>query len=329
MTATSCARCTPRPRGRLPRPQHSAGRSDADALAETVGSRAAGGAAGRARRGFCYPYGVVSPAALSMTRETYDYACAIRPGPPLDRWALPRFHVGEDDAAVRLLAKLALRRVARASLEEPLMRVMHVITGLRTGGAENQLLLLTRHTSTDPMVVALTNADEIAVALRAEGVPVLDVGMRGNKDLLAIGRLTRLMRRYRPDVVHVHLYRATLYGRVAAGLARVPVVVTTEHSLLEGELEGRRTTTAVRTLYTATERFNDATLAVSDAVAGRLSRWGVQPGKVRVVPNAVDLEAMRVDEAHRAAVRRELASPRPHGSSGASVACTASSAGTR
>jgi glycosyltransferase involved in cell wall biosynthesis len=189
------------------------------------------------------------------------------------------------------------------------MRVMHVITGLRTGGAENQLLLLTRHTSTDPMVVALTNPDEVATALRAGGVPVIDLAMRGNKDLVAIGRLTRLMRRYRPDVVHVHLYRATLYGRVAAGLARVPVVVTTEHSLLEGELEGRRTTTAVRTLYTATERFNDATLAVSDAVAGRLSRWGVPPAKVRVVPNAVDLRALRVDEALRAAVRSELGIP--------------------
>jgi glycosyltransferase involved in cell wall biosynthesis len=189
------------------------------------------------------------------------------------------------------------------------MRVMHVITGLRTGGAENQLVLLTRHTSTDPMVVALTNADEIADALRDQGVPVVDMAMRGNKDLLVLGRLARLMARHRPDVVHVHLYRATLYGRVAARLARVPVVVTTEHSLLEGELEGRRTTGAVRRLYMATERFNAATLAVSDAVAGRLVRWGVPPERIHVVPNAVDLQALRVDDDQRAGVRRELGIP--------------------
>lgn len=189
------------------------------------------------------------------------------------------------------------------------MRVMHVITGLRTGGAENQLLLLTRHTTTDPMVVALTNADEIAVALREQDVPVFDLAMRGNKDLIAIGRLARLMMRHRPDVVHVHLYRATLYGRVAARLARIPVVVTTEHSLLEGELEGRRTTGAVRHLYMATERFNDATIAVSDAVAGRLVGWGVPEGKVHVVPNAVDLQALRVDDEQRSRTRRELGIP--------------------
>lgn len=61
--------------------------------------------------GFCYPYGVVSPAALAATREVYDYACAIKPGAPVDRWSLPRFHVGEPDGTVRLVAKLALRRV--------------------------------------------------------------------------------------------------------------------------------------------------------------------------------------------------------------------------
>ena len=186
------------------------------------------------------------------------------------------------------------------------MRVMHVITGLRTGGAENQLLLLTRHTSTDSTVVALTNPDEIATALREEGVPVFDLAMRGNKDLAAVGRLARLMRRERPDVVHLHLYRATLYGRVAARLAGVPVVVTTEHSLLEGELEGRPTTAGVRWLYLATERFNHATLAVSEAVAERLRRWGIPDEKIHIVPNALDLQSLRVDDEQRAKVRDEL-----------------------
>lgn len=189
------------------------------------------------------------------------------------------------------------------------MRVMHVITGLRTGGAENQLLLLTRHTSTDPMVVTLTNADEVAEALRRDGVPVVDLGMRSNKDLGAVVRLARLMRRHRPDVVHLHLYRATLYGRVAARLARVPAVVTTEHSLLEGELEGRPTTSWVRRLYTATEHFNDVDIAVSQSVADRLLRWGVSAEKVRVVPNAVDVQALQVDEEARVRLRHELGIP--------------------
>ena len=186
------------------------------------------------------------------------------------------------------------------------MRVMHVITGLRIGGAENQLHLLTRHTGTVPSVVALTTADEVADGLREDGVRVFDLGMRGNRDVAAVRRLAHLMSRERPDIVHVHLYRATVYGRLAARWARVPVTVSTEHSLLEGVLEGRRTTAAVRGLYLATEPFNAATVAVSPEVAARLVGWGVAPRKVHVIPNGVDFTAVRAAGRQPALVRREV-----------------------
>ena len=131
------------------------------------------------------------------------------------------------------------------------MKVMHVITGLRTGGAETQLALLLRHTTASSVVVALANADEIADVIRRDGTDVYDLGMHSNHELGALARLTRLIRRHRPDAVHVHLYRAALYGRVAARLAGVRTVITTEHSLLEGQLEGRRTSLLVRALYMA------------------------------------------------------------------------------
>ncbi len=187
---------------------------------------------------------------------------------------------------------------------------MHVITGLRIGGAENQLRLLTRYTCTQPSVVALTHADEVADSMRADGVPVFDLGMRSNRDVTAVPRLARLMAREKPQVVHVHLYRATLYGRLAARLARVPVVVTTEHSLLDGVLEGRRTTASVRRLYLATEPLNSGTIAVSNAVAARLVSWGVRPDKVRVVPNGVEFPTETSGlEQLRTTTRRDLGLP--------------------
>jgi glycosyltransferase involved in cell wall biosynthesis len=194
------------------------------------------------------------------------------------------------------------------------MKVVHVITGLRIGGAETQLRLLLQHTATDPMVVALTNADEVAEAIRSDGVPVAALDMRSNHDLAAIGSLAGLLRRHRPDVVHLHLYRATLYGRVAAAMARVPVVVTTEHSLHEGDIEGRRATSAVRALYVATEPLSSATIAVSDEVARRLVAWGVSADKVTTIPNGIDFSALanghRDARAHyRARIRRELEIP--------------------
>jgi glycosyltransferase involved in cell wall biosynthesis len=190
------------------------------------------------------------------------------------------------------------------------MKVMHVITGLRTGGAESQLALLLRHTTTSPVVVALANANEIADIIRRDGFEVYDLGMRSNHELRALARLTRLIFRHRPDAVHVHLYRATLYGRVAARLARVRTVITTEHSLLEGQLEGRRTSFLVKALYMATEPFSRATIAVSDEVAGRLSRWGVPKSKLHVIPNGIDMGRLaslsRPGPEPRAALRKRF-----------------------
>jgi glycosyltransferase involved in cell wall biosynthesis len=105
-----------------------------------------------------------------------------------------------------------------------------------------------------------------------------------------------------------------LYGRVAATMARFRVVVTTEHSLHDGDIEGRRATSAVRALYLATEPLSSATIAVSEEVARRLVAWGVPAAKVSTIPNGIDFSALaqgHPDERaqHRARVRRGLGIP--------------------
>ncbi|SDF64548.1 Glycosyltransferase involved in cell wall bisynthesis [Blastococcus aurantiacus] len=189
------------------------------------------------------------------------------------------------------------------------MKVLHVITGLAAGGAEVQLRLLLQHTRHDADVVALYNAGSVAEQLRADGVRVTDLGMRSNTQVGAVLRLARLVRRGRYDVVHTHLFRAGLYGRLAARLARVPVVVATEHSLLDDQLEGRPATRAVRTLYLAAERLGQRTVAVSAAVRDNLLRWGVAADRVVTVPNGLDVDALAFDPAARTAVRADLGIP--------------------
>jgi glycosyltransferase involved in cell wall biosynthesis len=51
------------------------------------------------------------------------------------------------------------------------------------------------------------------------------------EDAQALAELVRLFRRLRPAVVHTHTPKPGIYGRVAARLARVPVVVNTVHGL--------------------------------------------------------------------------------------------------
>ncbi|GGL70268.1 glycosyl transferase [Streptomyces fumigatiscleroticus] len=189
------------------------------------------------------------------------------------------------------------------------MRALHVITGLGVGGAEQQLRLLLRHLPADCDVVTLTNPGAVADGLAADGVRVVHLGMAGNRDLAVLPRLVRLIRAGGYDLVHTHLYRACVYGRLAARLAGVRAIVATEHSLGESQIEGRPLTAGVRALYLASERLGRATVAVSPSVAGRLARWGVPAPRIEVVPNGVDLARFRFDPVERHRVRRRLGLP--------------------
>lgn len=186
------------------------------------------------------------------------------------------------------------------------MRVLHVITGLAAGGAEHQLRLLLRHRHTAAEVVVLTNPGSVAEAIRNDGTVVHDLGMRGNTDLAALPRLVRLIHNGRFDLVHTHLYRACVYGRIAARVAGVRHVVATEHSLGDEHIEGRTLSSGVRRLYLATERLGETTIAVSATVARRLVAWGVPTSRIDLIPNGIDATSYRFDPVQRARLRAQL-----------------------
>lgn len=186
------------------------------------------------------------------------------------------------------------------------MKVLHVITGLDAGGAELQLAMILRRTRHESDVVTLYNPGPVAEMIRAQGTPVRNIGMNSNTEPAALLRLRRIIKEGRYDVVHTHLYRAQIYARPAARLAGTPVVLTTEHSIGETHIERRKMTRGVQALYLASERFSDATIAVSDIVKDRLVRWGVRPGKITVIPNGVDTEELGFDPAARGRARAQF-----------------------
>ncbi|MFD7961459.1 glycosyltransferase [Streptomyces zaomyceticus] len=189
------------------------------------------------------------------------------------------------------------------------MRVLHVITGLGIGGAEQQLRLLLRHLPVRSGVVTLTNPGAVAAGIEADGTPVTHLGMAGNRDIGALPRLARIVRQGRYDLVHTHLYRACVYGRTAARLAGVRRVIATEHSLGETQIEGRPLSAGTRALYLASERLGTSTVAVSPSVARRLADWGVPPDRIQVVPNGIETDRFAYDVRARHRARRVLGLP--------------------
>jgi glycosyltransferase involved in cell wall biosynthesis len=122
------------------------------------------------------------------------------------------------------------------------LRVLHVITRLIVGGAqENTLLTAIGQRRLGMEVTILAGPDpgpegDLHEAARSAGIELHLVGSLVRRvhpalDLLALGRLYRFMRRGRFDVVHTHSSKAGILGRAAARLSGVPIVIHTLHGL--------------------------------------------------------------------------------------------------
>jgi glycosyltransferase involved in cell wall biosynthesis len=182
--------------------------------------------------------------------------------------------------------------------------VLFLITGLYRGGAETQLLLLTRELISRgwaPTIVAMISGGPLRADFESLGVAVKSLGMqRGIPDPRGILRLVRILRQERPVILHTHMVHANLLGRISKMFAPVPVVVSTAQNIREG---GRWTELA----YRITDPLVDLTTNVSHAAAERYTRVGAVPrGKMRMIPNGVVFQHFGPDSEFRIGLRKEL-----------------------
>lgn len=159
-------------------------------------------------------------------------------------------------------------------------------------------------------------ADEGAVAgLRAQGYEIITVGLSRAlnpfRQALGVLRLAALFRREKFDVVHAHTPVAALVGRIAARLARVPMIVYTAHGFYFHE-EMRPLPRAVFTfLEWLGGRCTDLLFTQSEEDARTAVERGFLPaGRVLAIGNGVDIRRFDPEAVRpRAEVRAELGIP--------------------
>src|SRR5262245_40916154 len=123
------------------------------------------------------------------------------------------------------------------------MRVVHVITRLILGGAQENTLytcedLVSQHGDDVTLITGPAEGPEGDLFERA-GAKCLDVRLVPSlrraidplSDWRAYREISRLIGELAPDVAHTHSSKAGILGRAAASRRRVPAVIHTIHGL--------------------------------------------------------------------------------------------------
>lgn len=200
------------------------------------------------------------------------------------------------------------------------IKVLHVITRLVVGGAQDNTLLTVRHLDRGRYDVTLASGptlgsegsleEGIPPDLDFERIPALVRDPDPGRDAWALFHLCRLMRTRRYHVVHTHTTKAGLLGRVAARLAGVPVIVHTPHGHAFHDYLGPRGSAALMTVERGLARWTHRIVCLTEAEREDHLRFRIAAaGKFVVIHSGVDIDRFRRFEVQPEAKRGALGLP--------------------
>jgi glycosyltransferase involved in cell wall biosynthesis len=185
--------------------------------------------------------------------------------------------------------------------------IVHLITGLETGGAERMLARLVtgqdreRHRS---IVVSMTRPGAVGPLLTSAGIELHALQMRrGLADLRGLAHLAGVLRGVRPDILQTWLYHADLLGTVARLAA--PRCALLWNVQCAESIDAN----IVRRLLVWCSAKPDA--VVVNSLAGKRfhERLGYRPRHWEHIPNGCDTNVFRFAAEARLALRNELGIP--------------------
>ena len=201
------------------------------------------------------------------------------------------------------------------------IRVLHIITRMIVGGAQENTLL---------SVIGLDAMPEYEVTLMSgidkgrEGellsearektnlliVPEMGRSINPFSDLAAFWKIYRLIKKGRYHIVHTHSSKAGVLGRIAAWLAGTPLIVHTLHSLVFHEYQPWFINKSWRGIKKMCAPITDFFISVSEIIVQKAIKAGVdKPEKFRTIYSGMELDWFLNANFDGNAVRHEFGIP--------------------
>lgn len=191
------------------------------------------------------------------------------------------------------------------------MRIVFIITGLSTGGAEMMLFKVLERLDRQrfaPHVISLTTLGELAPRIAALGIPIEAMGMKpGLPSPAGFFRLVRRIKHLNPDVVHTWMYHADLLGGLAARLAGISAIGWCIRNSNLDKGKTKFSTRAVVGLCAFISKWVPLRILSCSEQARQVHvACGYAAEKMVLVPNGFDLTRFKPDNDARLQIRDEL-----------------------
>jgi glycosyltransferase involved in cell wall biosynthesis len=186
------------------------------------------------------------------------------------------------------------------------INILHIYQNSKIGGVQQQLLSLLKAYSRErfnPIFCCLGPKEEIGKEIEGTKIEFIPLNkLRYNRFSPGIVlELYRLMKKKQIHVVRTHRYRSNLYGRFAAFLAGVPVIIASVHDNYRTDKRPKR-----RIMNRILSKITDKIVAVSEDVKEDIIRYdSIDPSKIEVIPNGIDVERFN-PEKNTANIRKEF-----------------------
>ena len=127
------------------------------------------------------------------------------------------------------------------------------------------------------------------------------------QDLAAYREIKRIIREFKPDIVHTHAAKAGALGRRAAFACNVPVTVHTFHGHVFHSYFGKTKTDIYRSIERKLAKRTDAIIAISEKQKEELVKIHriCDEKKTHIIPLGFDLDRFRSDTAGKRKIFRD------------------------
>ncbi|RJP41189.1 MAG: glycosyltransferase family 1 protein [Desulfobacteraceae bacterium] len=168
---------------------------------------------------------------------------------------------------------------------------MHIISGDLWAGAEAmayQLLSGLNKLDRIDLYLIILNKGRLELSCRQLGIKTFLVNERTLPATAIAGRVIRIARKIKPDIIHAHRYKENILAASMAGFCGRPKLVATQHGRSEADNPSFRNRIISRLNHACLQRIFTEVVAVSkDTAEYLLHAGGLKQRKLTIIPNGI------------------------------------------